>query len=335
MRGRRSKFKIPARAGNAGVLASFAMAFAGVAIGAAATYLGERGAAAKASRAEATTASQIELTDEEKAFQEREKIVRRVLTGAPPERLPAPPIMAQQTANPKVIIIFDDMGLDRAAFEAVSALPGPLTLSFLPYAKDVRNLAEVARKRGADVMLHLPMQPQGEADPGPHALRSGMTGTDFIKELQWNLERFSGYVGVNNHMGSQVTTDEAAMKTVLGYLKHKDLFFLDSVTTGDTVVRSAGTKIGAQVFSRDVFLDADANNKQAVINQLRLVEKIARETGYAVAICHPRPETIEVLGPWLTSAPFRGFEIVPVTALIDIHEVYKAPVLAQAPALRL
>jgi len=332
VKGRRSRISIGARAGNAGVVASFAMALAGIAIGAAATYFGERGAAARAAKIEAAAA---ELSVEERAFQEREKIVRRVLTGAPPERLPVPQILANAPENPKIIIIFDDMGLDPAAVETVSALPGPLTLSFLPYAKNVSELARTASLRGAEVMLHLPMQPQGDADPGPHALRTSMTGADFIKELEWNLGRLSNYVGVNNHMGSEVTTDEAAMKTVLAYLKHKGLFFLDSVTTGDTVVRAAGAMVGATVFSRDVFLDADVNNKTAVENQLRLVERIARETGFAVAICHPYPETIEVLGPWLATAPFRGFDIAPVSALIDIHARNKPTTMAQAPSLRL
>jgi len=162
-----------------------------------------------------------------------------------------------------------------------------------------------------------------------------MTGADFIKELEWNLARFEGYVGVNNHMGSKLTTDEAAMKTVLAYLNHKDLFFMDSVTTGDTIIREAGLQIGARVYSRDVFLDAETGSVTAVKRQLELVERIARETGYVVAICHPRQETIEALGPWLASAPARGLDLVSVSALADIENVQSPAVMASAPALRL
>ena len=335
MRSKRPNFAISFRAGNAGMIASFVMAVAGIFIGAGATYLGERGAAAQAARIEAQTIFDRENTPEEKAFQAREKIIRRVLTGAPPERLPTPQFTQGQTEKPKIIIIFDDMGLNRSTFDVVSRLPGPLTLSFLPYADNVDMLAQLASDRGAEVMLHLPMEPQGKADPGPHALRSNMNGSDFIKELEWNLSRISNYVGVNNHMGSKVTTNEAAMKTVLAYLEHKDLFFLDSVTTGDSVVRAAGASVGAKVLSRDVFLDADAHNAQAVFNQLMLVEKIATETGYAIAICHPYPETIAVLGPWITSAPFRGFEIATVSSLIDGPSEKKPSLMAQALSLRL
>lgn len=72
-----------------------------------------------------------------------------------------------------------------------------------------------------------------------------------------------------------------------------------------------------------------------VKSQLALVERIARETGYAVAIGHPRKETLEVLGPWLTSAPARGFDLVPASALLTIDEPHPAPELVSAPTLRL
>jgi len=328
------------RAGNAGVVASVAIAFVGVAIGAISAYVSELGAAASAAKISALNAPIRDDPLFDLAFHKREEIVRRVLAsaelaGPDLERLPAPR-MAQAAQKPKVIIIFDDMGIDRNAFEDTLALPGTLTLSFLPYANDVDELAAAALKGGRTVMLHLPMEPEGDADPGPNALATGMTGAAFVEALKWNLERFDGYVAVNNHMGSRLTADAAAMKTVLAYLKHKDLFFLDSVTTGDTAVRSAAARVGAEVYSRDVFLDAETGDKAAIRKQLRLVERIARETGYAVAICHPRKETLEVIGPWLASATERGFVLEPVTALVDIQRQRNMQAIAaMAPTLRL
>ncbi len=320
------------------------IALTGVLIGAISAYVSELGAVASAAK---TSALNAPLRDDrlfDMAYHARAKIVRQVLESADwsapnLERL-APPQKTLPTTptgqKPKIIIIFDDMGIDKHAYENTVALPGPLTLSFLPYANDVDQLAAAARKAGRTVMLHLPMEPEGEADPGPVALTSTMTGVAFLDALMWNLERFDGYVAVNNHMGSKLTTDEAAMKTVLAYLKQEGVFFLDSVTTGDTKVRSAAARVGVDVFSRDVFLDAEAGDKPAIRKQLRLVERIARQTGYAVAICHPRKETLEVLGPWLTSAPERGFELASVTELVDIRRREKLRAIAtMAPALRL
>jgi len=237
--------------------------------------------------------------------------------------------------RPKIVVIIDDMGVDRRASEMAITLPGPITYSFLPYARNVGGLVEKARLAGGEIMLHLPMEPRGNADPGPRALKTGMTGGGFIKDLEWNLSRFDGYVGVNNHMGSKLTADIAAMKTLLGYLEHEKLFFLDSLTTDETAVRSAAREIGVSVYARDVFLDDAVGDRESIRRQLALAEHIARETGYVVAIGHPRHETLEVLGPWLTSAPARGLELVYASALPGLTAPPERTTLAAGPELRL
>lgn len=329
------------RAGNAGLIATVAIAFAGVAVGAVSAYLGERGAGAAAMSAAASP--DRTAAPEDAALAERDRIVAEILAAAAPERLSPPrggpaygrSLAAASAIRPKIVIIIDDMGIDRKASERAIALPGPLTFSFLPYARGVEEIAAAARNAGGEVMLHLPMEPEGAEDPGPHALYAAMTGSDFVKALDWNLGRFDGYVGVNNHMGSKLTADIAAMKTLLGYLDHKGVFFLDSVTTSGSAVRSAARDLGVRTYARDVFLDAQTGSEDAVRTQLALTERIARETGYAVAIGHPRKETLNVLGPWLTTAPARGFDLVFASDLKSVHGGAKSQTVAAAPALRL
>jgi polysaccharide deacetylase 2 family uncharacterized protein YibQ len=335
---KRARARVAGYAGNAGVIATAGVALAGLLVGAFAAYLSERGAIATASR----TIDPRELTRAratESALLERDRVVASIIAGErPPERLTPPPINMitnQSEVRPRVIIIIDDMGVDRRASEMALALPGPVTFSFLPYARNVDELAEKARLAGGEIMLHLPMEPRSNADPGPHALKTGMTGGSFIKDLEWNLSRFNGYVGVNNHMGSKLTADVAAMKTLLAYLDHRKLFFLDSLTTDATAVRSAAREIGVSVYARDVFLDDAVGDKESIRRQLALAEHIARETGYVVAIGHPRKETLEILGPWLTSAPARGFELVYASALPALTAPPKETALAAAPDLRL
>jgi polysaccharide deacetylase 2 family uncharacterized protein YibQ len=222
--------------------------------------------------------------------------------------------------SPKIIVIFDDMGIDRRAFEEVMALPGPMTLSFLPYSNDPQPLVDRARARGDDVLLHLPMVPAGGADPGPHAISASMRAEKLFAELAWNLDRFEGYVGVNNHMGSRATREEETMKRVLSMIDQRGLFFIDSLTTGSSMASRAGAAVGADVFVRDVFVDAEPGAK-AIRRQLALAEAIAAKTGYAVLICHPRAETLREIGPWLTTAVARGYALETVSSLAATREV--------------
>ncbi len=325
----RVKLKDPARGRRkararwseyAGSVASFAMAAMGVVIGASFSYLSDRGADVEAA---AYYAGAMSLRDgpheDEGPFAARARIVERAISNGLPERLPAPSIVE---GSPRIIVIFDDMGIERGPYEAIMRLPGPVTFSFLPYANDIQPLADRALKRGDAVLLHLPMEPAGEADPGPHSLKLGMSATALLSELDWNLGRVKGYIGVNNHMGSRFTRDEAAMKTILSVLDERGLFFIDSLTTSKSVAADAGRAIGAKVYARDVFLDPEAD-QETVARQLALVERIAVETGFAVAICHPRPNTLAVIGPWLTSAPTRGFRLDTVASLPLIEDAWR------------
>lgn len=283
------------------------MTIFGLALGAAGAYSAGRGATARAEARADASVSRLAKT----GLDLRDAHVRQLLgdgeDGAT-ERLPAP------SGRPKIILIFDDVGLDRTALAAIERLPGPLTLSFLPYAPHVADLADAARRRGDAVMLHLPMEPEGQEDAGPHSLSDRSSAAELIANLEWNLDQFSGYVAVNNHMGSRFTRDEAAMMTVLGMLKQRGVFFVDSLTTPASRAKIAGRTMGEPVYLRDVFLDP-SQGEAVVKTQFAQVERIARETGYAVAICHPRLATLSAVGPWLTSAPARGFDLATVEAL--------------------
>ncbi len=321
----------PLRAGNAGVIAAFVVALAATVLGAGAAYIGEFGAVAAASRdvdALQTRIASLPIANAKK----REKIVRAVIDRFPLERFAAPEIVIRESAiRPKIIVVLDDIGLDRAATDAALSLPGPITYSVLPYAPNVEKLAASVAAGEGDLMLHLPMEPHGHEDPGPNALRTSMSPGVFFRALEWNLSRFDNYVGVNNHMGSKLTANRAAMTMVLQNLKHRDLFFIDSVTDADSVAYEIGAQIGAKALRRDVFLDPAPGDGDLVRRQIRLAEQIALETGYVVAIGHPRPETLDVLGPWLATAEARGFELTTPSALFARDAETR---IAAAPELR-
>lgn len=246
----------------------------------------------------------------------RSDLIASIAAADVPERFAAPAgsIGNRAGARPKLMIIFDDMGLDREAFAEVMSLPGPVTLSFLPYASNVQPLVDEARARGDDILLHLPMEPSGSADPGPHSLDADMSPDELFGQLSWNLNRFEGYVGVNNHMGSKFTRNEQSMKRVLSYIDSRGLLFVDSLTTGKSKAMAAGAAVGAEVYGRDVFLDPEPGRK-IIQDQLELAERIALKTGYAIVIGHPRRDTLDVLGPWLTTAPARGFDLAGVSSV--------------------
>ncbi len=243
---------------------------------------------------------------------------------AAPVALPAEPpawrrfaVPTPVTDLPLVVIVIDDMGVDRHRSLRAAALPAPLTLSYLPYAEHVAVDAAAARARGHELLLHLPMEPVSRSeDPGPHALFTGGSTDDLLQRLDWNLARFDGYVGANNHMGSRFTADRAAMTPVLNRIAARGLMWLDSRTTGATVAPAVAAAQSVPLATRDVFLDHDPSAAN-VAAQLHLLEAIARRKGIAVAIGHPRDATLSALEQWLPQLAAKGLVLAPLTAAVN------------------
>ncbi len=223
-----------------------------------------------------------------------------------------------QSGKPRIVIVIDDLGLDKRRARRTVALPGPLTLSYMAYAEDLPKQAEKARKSGHEIMLHVPMEPSSSSiNPGPNVLLSGMPKDELQKNIDWNLDQMSGYVGINNHMGSRFTADTESMRVVIATLKARGYLFLDSVTSGRSVAHDEARDGGIPFAVRNVFLDHE-DDLDAIRQQLRHTEQIARKTGLAIAIGHPRDNTIAALKEWLPSLNDRGFQLVPVSAVVRI-----------------
>lgn len=220
--------------------------------------------------------------------------------------------------RPQIAIVVDDLGLDWAVFEAINALPGPVTMGFLPYGRDAQAMLD-RLSSAHEAILHLPMEPKAQIEhAGPDMLPASGDAAAIRAALQRNLDRLEGYRGVNNHTGSRFTADAGAMELVLAELHRRELYFLDSVTTPRPASLALSRAHGWRVAARDVFLDPDypTLTTEVIRGQLAELEYIAKVEGQAIGIAHPYPVTLEVLGPWLATVEARGFELVPVSALV-------------------
>lgn len=219
--------------------------------------------------------------------------------------------------RPMIAIVLDDLGIDKRRGRRAIDLPAPVTLAFLPYATELAEQTALARARGHELLMHLPMQPHGHnSDPGPNVLDIDL-GTDEVRRrIEWSLRQFDGFVGVNNHMGSRFTESAEGMREVAELMRRNGLLFLDSLTSGKSVGEATVRAAGVPTTSRDVFLD-NTDTAAEVEFRLAAAERVARDTGSAIAIGHPRDATLGVLEAWIPRARAAGFVLVPVTAVVE------------------
>lgn len=237
------------------------------------------------------------------------------------------PIAAQPPANAsqqphapsgsaRLAIILDDLGTDRAAAEAVFALPYPLTVSILPNHTHSADIAEEAHRHGVEVLLHLPMQSVANETPEAQELRPGMPADDVPVLFEQMMKSVPGATGVNNHQGSQATADLALMQELMPVLQEWNLFYVDSRTTAATVAYDTAQHDGVRsAFRNAPFLD-DVAEVPAVRRQIELAFRRARDKGEAVTIGHPHPATLQALREALPKAEAEGVHLVYVSQLV-------------------
>jgi uncharacterized protein len=239
---------------------------------------------------------------------------------APSESGAALPTLSPRPASSggtaKLALIVDDCGQWLETERGFIALGVPLTLSVLPDVRYTSLIAREADGAGKGVMLHLPMETISGMDPGPGKVTTEMTDAQITAQVERDLAQVPLARGVNNHEGSKGSSDRRVMNDVIGVLaKRGDLFFIDSKTSPSSVGEQVAAAQGVATAGRDVFLD-NRDDVEYSEGQLREAAAIARRTGSAIAIGHPRPTTLAAVKAMIPELQAEGIEFVLASDLV-------------------
>jgi len=219
-------------------------------------------------------------------------------------------------AGARISLVIDDLGRSVGDVDTLQRLGVPISYAVLPFESRTPEVIEALRGHEAEILCHLPMVARNGANPGPGALSREMAADELIIGTRVALERTPGAVGVNNHMGSDLSSDPAAMRTILEVLAESGLFYVDSRTSADSVGYQMALEVGVPAAERQVFLDS-VHETETVMEQFRRLLEVARERGTAIAIGHPSSVTLGVLEQEIPRALAAGYEFVPVSYLLD------------------
>jgi len=228
--------------------------------------------------------------------------------------LPDPEVYGDVTGT--LYLILDDAGNNLQPLPVFLEFPAPLAVAVLPQlAYSVESAARSAAA-GKEIMLHLPMEAVSGANPGPGALTVDMSDREILRVIGENLGSVPGAIGVNNHMGSLATSDRRMMEIVLADLQRRDLFFIDSRTTVDTVARAVATYLQTPFAERHVFLDND-RSRDAILTAIRGALELAHTQERVVMIGHATvPELAAVLNEIYPVLAEHGYRFGLVSELV-------------------
>lgn len=248
-----------------------------------------------------------------------EKLQERLFIGFQNDQLQ---VITHQLVLTKVIpkaqlaLIIDDLGYDWSGLAKMLTIPRPITFAVLPDLPQSNQQARRVLAGGYDLILHQPMEPLAELDPGKGAIYLQMTAEEIIEILKNNLSILpEEIIGVNNHMGSKVTADSQIMEIVLQYFKARGLFFIDSSTTPYSVVEEVAREIGEPYQKNDIFLD-NIDELSEIKHQVFQAGQLALRNGQAVAIGHVRTNTALGILTMIDQLEDMGIQLVYVQDLI-------------------
>jgi polysaccharide deacetylase 2 family uncharacterized protein YibQ len=217
--------------------------------------------------------------------------------------------------GPRIAVIINGLGVGATGTgDALSKLPGPITLAFTPYGSDLENLVGRARADGHEILLQIPMEPfdYPDNDPGPQTLLTSLSPEQNVDRLYWLLSRFQGYVGITSFMGARFTASEPAISPVLREAAKRGLIYIDD---GSSPRSLAGQIAGANKLpfaKADVVIDA-APTPAEIDKALARAEAMAKERGLITVAGSALPVTIDRVSKWVKAAQARGINFVPIT----------------------
>ncbi|MCK3656364.1 hypothetical protein A4G19_11640 [Pasteurellaceae bacterium Macca] len=213
----------------------------------------------------------------------------------------------------KLAIVIDDIGYRNKEDSAIYAFPQAVSVAIIPVSPHATDRAKKAHEQQRDVLIHLPMQPQGNHPVEQGALMVGMEAEKVANLIAQAQQQVPHAIGLNNHMGSRATSDKATMEKLMISLKQAQLFFLDSKTAGSSVAYRTAQDFGIKALERHIFLDS-SDVLADVERQFQSAVKYARTHGSVVMIGHPRKNSIAVLERGIAQLP-KDIELVPISQL--------------------
>lgn len=220
-------------------------------------------------------------------------------------------------ARPKIAILLANVAMsEQDSEEAIKTLPAAVSLAISPYAPHPERLLEMARKAGHELLIGIPMEPQGYAinDPGPLALMTGLAPAENAARLDRVLALFNGYAGATGAIGNGLHGERYAASAqivpMLAELARRGVFYIDPRPGG-------GLPPTPGLASRAVDLAIDEPPLRTEIEaKLARLEDLARRRGSALGLADgPSPVTTARIGAWVTTLGQKGLVLVPVSAL--------------------
>lgn len=223
--------------------------------------------------------------------------------------------MKELKGNAALSIVVDDCGYERSYAESFFSLSTNICFAVLPDTPKAQEYASMIDGIGNEYIIHVPMEAPTQAREIRTIMLSN-TEREVLEMLEDFHANLSNAVGMNNHQGSTATKDFGLMKVLAEFCKREGLFFLDSLSTAESMAYAACLSNGTAALRRDVFID-NVEDPMLIEGALKELAAVAVRQRHAVGICHfTKEETFLTLQRLITNDSLFGVRIIKLSEMV-------------------
>lgn len=256
-------------------------------------------------------------TEQKKSYSYKKTLSFRDPSEEDVQKKPSVPISLpfKFSKRKKIAIVIDDWGYNLNNINFIEQIKEPFTLAILPHHVHSGSIAKLANNQNKQVIVHMPMEPKSAyASLENNTIMTNMNQDEIDILLESALNDIGFAKGINNHMGSKATEDEALMRIIFRFLKRNNLFFVDS-WTGNSICKDLAKEMGLPFYKRSVFLDNESDSDY-IKEQFRELIANAKQNGSALGIGHDRRKTLIVFKEMIPEIKDNNIDLVFVSELV-------------------
>jgi len=221
-------------------------------------------------------------------------------------------------AKPSIAFIVVNMGINNDLTKnLIESLPEEITLSFSPYAWNVKALMMAAQQDKHETWMTIPLETKDypKTDPGPLAILNGASIKQNQIRLNTLMGKAVGYAGFISEKDHAFRSENARTSPIFKDVFNRGLAIIDSNDKSINFVKRIAEKNGYPHGQNNFWLDDDL--RPLALNQkLRQALEQSRNNGKTIVMLRPYPASIKTLQKFLSSVAAQEFNIIPASALV-------------------
>lgn len=219
--------------------------------------------------------------------------------------------------KPAIILILKNLGLNINNSKAAINLPAKVNLGFSPYVKSLAQLQQLAKDKGHETLLHLPLELGSPIlnNAGPYALSETIPTNQNRKRLDKIIALLGESQFIYTDENEIFTQDIENIKFLINELKKSNKFLLYGNGADNAKFNDYANIANHPVVTDDIIIDNNLS-PESILNQLNNIEELAQNRGVVVASANIYPKTIEILSKWIATLESKNIDLLPISKII-------------------